>query len=244
MNMKGIFVTGTDTGVGKTVVAVAIAFYLRSMGIPVGVMKPVQTGCRRTRRKLLGDDTRFLIQAAGVQDPPERITPYRFRHPLAPWTVSRLERVRIKASTLLRSYERLRRQYNYMVVEGAGGLAVPITAHMSFLDLAKLFGLPLLVVARPGLGTLNHTRLTVEYARRHHVPVQGIVLNQTEKRRTGLAEKTNPYILRRICQVPVLGNIPYIDGLSRSSQSSGETIRKVVQHIRMDKLVKIPRPLL
>jgi len=241
--MKGIFVTGTDTGVGKTVVAAAIAFYLRSRGIRVGVMKPIQTGCRRTAKRPAGDDTRCLMRAAGVQDPPERITPYCLRYPLAPWTAARLEGVRIKASTLLRSYNQLRRQYDYMVVEGAGGLAVPINARMNFLDLAKLFGLPLLVVARPGLGTLNHTRLTVEYAMRNHVRLEGIVLNQTQRTRPGLAEKTNPLILRRICKVPVLGNIPYMDGLNRNPERLCGIIRKVVRHIRMTQLVKIPGPL-
>jgi dethiobiotin synthetase len=234
--MKGIFVTGTDTGVGKTVVAAALASYLRSAGLDVGVMKPVQTGCRLIHSRLFGDDTRLLMQAAGAQDPSELVTPYCLRHPLAPWTASQLEGVKIKLSVLLKAYWELCRRHIFMVVEGVGGLAVPITARMSVVDLALYFELPLLVVTKSGLGTLNHTRLTLEYARIRKVPVKGIVINQSEKRTVGLAEKTNPAILAALCKVPVLGNIPYIEGLNSGPSGLERRVKVVHRHIKMEKL--------
>lgn len=238
---KGIFITGTDTGVGKTVVAAALVAYLRSTGLDVGVMKPVHTGCRLSRSRSMGEDTRLLMRAAGSQDPPEMITPYCLRHPLAPWAASRMEGVRIRASVLLRAYRELCRRHPYLIVEGIGGLAVPITARMTVLDLAQRFGLPLLVVARPGLGTLNHTRLTIEYAKIRKVPVKGIILNETERRRSGLAERTNPALLEVLCKTPVLGKIPFIEGLKHNRLGLDGGMEEVVRrHIRIGQLMHLP----
>jgi dethiobiotin synthetase len=279
MNMKGIFVTGTDTGVGKTVVAVAIAFYLRSQGLNVGVMKPIHTGCQfighehaqraqsppvkaglaseykkgdllHSGRRIPagegrvlqpgGADTKLLMNAAGVQDPIEWITPYCLKYPLAPWTASQLEGVHIKLSVLLKAYQELRHRHSFLVVEGVGGLAVPITERLSIVDLALRFELPLLVVARPGLGTLNHTKLTIEYAKARKVPVKGIVLNETQKRNAGLAEKTNPAVLMALCNVPILGSIPFIQaiqGLKPRGAGLNRALKRVERHIRMKALM-------
>ena len=137
MVAKGIFITGTDTGVGKTVVASVLASYLRSTGLDVGVMKPVHTGCRSNRSGPIGHDTRILMRAAGVEDPSEMITPYCLKHPLAPWSASQMEGVTIRASVLLKAYRELCRRHPFLIVEGVGGLAVPITAHMTVLHLAR-----------------------------------------------------------------------------------------------------------
>ena len=237
---KGIFITGTDTGVGKTVVAAALASYLRSTGLDVGVMKPVHTGCRSIRSSPIGHDTRLLMLAARVQDPPEMITPYCLKHPLAPWTASQMEGVKIKTSVLLRAYRELCRRHSFLIVEGVGGLAVPITAHLTVLQLARFFGLPLLVVTRPGLGTLNHTQLTIEYARSRQVPVKGIVINETERKRSGLAEKTNPSLLAALCKTPVLGRVPFIEGLKLSGLGLHRTGEIICGHISMRELMQFP----
>ncbi|MCI0526950.1 MAG: dethiobiotin synthase [Nitrospira sp.] len=237
---RGIFITGTDTGVGKTIVAAALAYYLRTSGLDVGVMKPIQTGCRLIHSRLLGDDTRLLTQAAGVKDPSTLVTPYCLKHPLAPWTASQMERVKIKPSVLLKAYRELCHRHAFMVVEGIGGLAVPITARMNVVDLALFFELPLLVVTRPGLGTLNHTLLTLEYACARKVPVKGIVINQAEKRAAGLAEKTNLMALTALCKVPVLGSIPYIEGLNSGESKLDRAVKAVHRHMKMDGLFHLP----
>ena len=237
---KGIFITGTDTGVGKTVVAAALASYLRSTGLDVGVMKPVHTGCQSIRSGPIGHDTRLLMLAARVQDPPELITPYSLKHPLAPWPASQMEGVKIRTSVLLRAYQELCRRHPFLIVEGVGGLAVPITAHMTVLHLARLFGLPLLVVTRPGLGTLNHTQLTIEYAKSRKVPVKGIIINETERKRSGLAERTNPALLAALCKTPVLGRIPFLKGLLNSGLGLHRTGKIICRHIRMRELMQFP----
>jgi dethiobiotin synthetase len=235
---KGIFITGTDTGVGKTVVAATLASYLRSNGLDVGVMKPIQTGCRRTKSESVGKDADLLMYAAGVQVTHELVTPYCLKYPLAPWTASQLEGVHLKLSVLLKAYHQLRQRYTFLVVEGVGGLAVPITARLTVLDLAMRFELPLLVVARPGLGTLNHTKLTIDYAKIKKIPVIGVILNQTQNHKTGLTEKTNLTALKALCNVPILGNIPFIKDLELGISGFNRAIKRMRRHIRMETLME------
>ena len=234
---KGIFITGTDTGVGKTVVAAALASYLKSNGLDVGVMKPIHTGCRLIKSKPMGEDTQLLMHAARVQAAAELVTPYCLKYPLSPWMASQLEGINLKLSVLLKAYHQLRQRYTFLVVEGIGGLAVPITARLTVMDLALRFGLPLLVVARPGLGTLNHTKLTLAYAKAKKIPVIGVILNQTQNHKTGLAEKNNPAALTAFCKVPILGNIPFIKGLELHGSGLNRAVMRVGRHIRMEALM-------
>lgn len=200
--MRGLFVTGTDTGVGKTVVTAALAACLRARGTDVAVMKPFASGS--------WDDARLIRRAAGSRDALERITPFYFRHPLAPLASMRLERRRIRPEALRAKAAALARGRDFLLVEGIGGAAVPVTERFDAADTAALLGIPAVVVARLALGTLNHTRLTVEHLRRKRVAVRGIVLNAQGSARRGLAEKTNPALLEELCGVPVLGVFPAI----------------------------------
>ena len=216
--VRGLFITGTDTGVGKTVVACALAAWSRHHGVDVGVMKPVATGGRSVSngaaRYWLSDDARRLAAAAGVDDPWSLINPVCFKEPLAPWTAARRARTAIRLDAPLAALRTLRRRHPFLIVEGVGGLLVPLGPRTTVADLAKRFGLPLVVVARPGLGTLNHTLLTLECARRLRLPVRGIIVNQAtpppRDPMNRLAEETNPGILRRIARAPVLGRLPFL----------------------------------
>ena len=199
----GIFITGTDTGVGKTVVAGMLAAQLRQRGVRVGVMKPIACGG--------WEDSALLKRCAGVDDRLEEITPVYFKAPLAPWPASRLERRKIDWKKLSTAYTRLRRKYDFLIVEGVGGLLVPLTATQSVPHLIRRFKLPVVVVARLGLGTLNHTLLTLAEARRQRQKVRGVVLNETTPAKgKKLAEKTNPSLIRELGKVPVLAVVPYI----------------------------------
>ncbi len=206
---RGIFITGTDTGVGKTYVAAGIAAALRAQGANVGVMKPVETGCRLRSGRLIPADAVNLFRAAGSNDPIALINPYRLRKPLAPSVAARLEGKRILVSRIMHAYRTLLRRHDFMIIEGAGGIMVPLTRNYLFLDLARSIGLPVVIVARPGLGTINHTLLTIEVLRERGISTAGVVLNQTNKKRPGLAEETNPGVIEKITQVPVLGTVPY-----------------------------------
>lgn len=197
--MRGVFVMGTDTGVGKTVIAGALAALLRDRGVDAGVMKPFASGG--------WDDTRFLKNASGVQERLSEITPFYFKYPLAPYASLALERRRFKPQGWVKRLRTTWKQHDFWVVEGIGGALVPITRDYDCLDAAKELGLPVLVTARLGLGTINHTLLTVKAARARGLKVLGVVLNATQMR-AGLAEKTNPKVITELAGAPVLAVFP------------------------------------
>lgn len=205
---KGLFITGTDTGVGKTVVAAAAARALSSRGIDVGIMKPVETGCRKRNGRLVLSDALYLKKAARVSDSLEMITPFAYHAPLAPRTASLLEKKEIDLETILSAYDQLRRRHSFLIVEGVGGLMVPLTARADVSDLIRLFDLPVLLVARSGLGTLNHTLLTLHHGSRLGIQFLGIIFNRTAPS-PSLADKTNPAALAERTDVPLLGTLPY-----------------------------------
>ena len=206
---KGIFITGTDTGVGKTYVASGIAASLRAQGVNIGVMKPAETGCRIRSGDLIPADAIRLAKAAGAHDPLTLINPYRFRKPLAPSVASELEGKKIQPSRIMTSYRALVRRHDFMIIEGAGGIMVPLSGYYLNLDLAREIGLPVVVVARPGLGTINHTLLTIAAIKERGISIAGVVINYSDKRRQGTAERTSPEEIEKISRVPVLGVVPY-----------------------------------
>lgn len=171
--MRGLFVTGTDTGVGKTYVACALARGLRVAGVDVGVMKPIETGVPPTGP----EDARALQSAAGVEDPLELICPIRFSLPASPEAAARAEGRSVSRADLRKAFEFLARRHDFMLVEGAGGLLVPLDRDHDMADLARELDLPLLVVARGRLGTVNHTRLTLEVAEARGLEVFGVVIS-------------------------------------------------------------------
>ncbi len=209
---RGIFITGTDTGVGKTYVAAGIAAVLRSRGVNVGVMKPAETGCRMRLGALIPADAVRLVKAAGAHDSLKLINPYRFRKPLAPSLAAELEGNKIRISRIMNAYRTLLRRHDFMIIEGAGGIMVPLSGNYLYIDLARAIGLPLVVVARPGLGTINHTILTISALRERGLIIAGIVINYSDNRRPGLAEKTSPRAIEKISGVPVLGIVRYQTG--------------------------------
>jgi dethiobiotin synthetase len=206
---KGIFITGTDTGVGKTIVAAALARLLRMNGVNVGVMKPVTSGCREVEGRLVSDDAMLLCRSAGV-DCCSDVAPYLLREPLAPAEAAKLDGVRIDFSTIRSSYDSLASDRDYMIVEGAGGLMVPLAGGLLVADLIKELGLPVLVVARPNLGTINHTVLTCFSAQQMGLAVAGVIINRFPDE-PGLAERSASHHIGSLCGAPVLGVWPQCD---------------------------------
>lgn len=199
--MKAVFVTGTDTGVGKTFVAAGLAAALRRRGVDVGVMKPVATG--------RSGDARALIRASGSRDSLKLINPVHLKAPLSPHLAAKLESKRVDVRVIERAFKALLTRHEGVIVEGAGGLLVPIRDGFTFADLAKRLRLPLLIVARDTLGTINHTSLTVEAARARGLKVLGVVVNRTKSGRPDLAERLNPAAIAEATGVPVLAVLPW-----------------------------------
>jgi dethiobiotin synthetase len=172
---RGLFVTGTDTGVGKTLVACALVRRLRERGLGVGVMKPVETGVGAGGPL----DALALREAAGVGDALLEICPEPLAMAAAPAVAARREGREVDRAAMTRAFQRLAARHEWLVVEGAGGLLVPVATGCTMADLARDFGLPLLVVARAALGTINHTLLTLEAAVARGLPVAGVVISHT-----------------------------------------------------------------
>ncbi len=206
---KGIFITGTDTGVGKTFVAEGLLRAFGKMGFNICPMKPVETGCRIRKGELIPGDALKLMDAAGSKEPLDIVNPYRFKFPLAPAVAAGLEGVTIRKRKIFSAYNYLLNKYDITIVEGAGGIMAPVYKKYLFLDLIKDLNLPVIIVSRPGLGTINHTCLTIEAARSKGLNIPGVVINYAAKTKKGLSEKTNPEIIRRLGGAPVLGTVPY-----------------------------------
>jgi dethiobiotin synthetase len=205
---NGLFITGTDTGVGKTFVACALAARLRESGYRVGVMKPVETGCDSGDGEIAPQDAIALKAAAACELPLEQICPYQFREPLAPSVAAEREGRRIDVDRLMNIYRQISAAHDITLVEGAGGLMVPLLPSYTYADLANALKLPVIVVAANKLGVLNHLLLTLEHASCKGLGVLGYILNETE-RAPSLAAETNREALFSLTAVPCLAELSY-----------------------------------
>lgn len=194
--MKGFFITGTDTGVGKTFVACALAGAMRGRGLTVGVFKPVETGCVGCNGDLLPEDARALKKAAGCGEDLDLINPYRFSEPLAPSVAARNSGATIDFKVIRDSFRSIRDSSDAVIVEGAGGLLVPVSEDRTIAHMALLLELPLVVVAANRLGTINHTLLTVRHATTMGLKVAAVVLNDLSEERDPSAETNRDEIER------------------------------------------------
>jgi len=216
---KGIFITGTDTGVGKTVVSAILLSSLRNTGIDAVPMKPVQTGCIKSRGSLVAPDLEFVLRFTGLT-PSKTIknlmNPFRFKPACSPHLAAVMAGKAISFKEILRSFTILSKKHDAIIVEGAGGILTPITGSRTMLDLMKTLTLPVILVARPGLGTINHTLLSIRELRRAGLEVKGVIFNQTEPGRPGFIEKDNFRTITALGKVRILGFIPFNRNLKAS----------------------------
>jgi dethiobiotin synthetase len=183
------------------------------LGLKTGVMKPIESGCGHEGGILTPFDGMFLKQTAHIDEHIPLVTPCCLESPLAPMAAAERDMTEIDIDGIRRSFSTLAKKYEAMVVEGIGGLMVPVREDYYVIDIAREFGLPLLIVAKPGLGTVNHTMLTVKCALDAGLVVAGVIINYSQPAEGSLAEKTNPKLLAQICQVPILGTFPYLKNL-------------------------------
>jgi dethiobiotin synthetase len=215
--LTGLFVTGTDTGVGKTVISAALLRHFRLSGATPGAMKPVETGVQ-PGAEALSDGARLLAEVAPLQTLQE-VNPYRFRQPLAPFDAARLEGTRVDLEDIVRKYRRLTERFRPIVVEGAGGLLVPVGDDWSVRDLIVALNLPVVVVGRTGLGGINQALLTLEALRQAEGRIIALVLNQTVPPRDAVEEvqqRSTVELLGPRAGVPVIGPLHYLAGLSEN----------------------------
>ncbi|HKN87630.1 MAG TPA: dethiobiotin synthase [Nitrospiraceae bacterium] len=201
------FITGTDTGIGKTVVAASLALCLKQRGLRVAVMKPIETGCANAEE--LGTDAERLRTVIEATASINLISPYRFSLPVAPLAAARAAGVTIEIGRIAMACEDLGHGCDVVLVEGVGGLMVPLSEKMDVRHLIASLGLPTLVVGRAALGGVNHALLTIEALQQRAIPIVGIVLNQLATELNYQQTQSTVDLIRERSGVPVFGPLPY-----------------------------------
>ena len=220
----GLFVTGTDTGVGKTLIAGAIARILTSKGLKVGVFKPIATGCKRTWDGLVGSDSWFLASCANSNLSLSTITPIGYRTPAAPIVSAAREDRPIDFDRIAAAYKDICQNSNIVIVEGIGGVRVPLTEEFDLLDLAVEFALPAVIVARPNLGTINHTLMTIDCVRAAELKIAGIIVNGYNAVESTVAEDTAAETIAKCSSADVLAVVPFDETVRIEKPNLGEVI--------------------
>lgn len=240
MGKKGFFITGTDTGVGKTVITAGLLGAFRRKGENAIAFKPIQSGAIIEGNRLVSEDARFYGAAANI--PFEAMNCINLKTPVAPALAAEVEKVDIKVEELMSQYEDLHKNHDLVLVEGAGGLIVPLIGmDFTVADMAKLIGLPLIIVARPNLGTINHTCLTVNYAKSIGLEVAGVIISGYNPETEDLAEINNPRMIEKMAGVPVRGLVPRIKGLQVEGKQPNASylVEAIEASVDLDKLLGI-----
>ena len=210
--MHGIFVTGTNTGVGKTAVAAGLAWALRKEKIDVGVMKPFATANRVFSKEYRSEDTAILARASGVPDSDCNLNPFFYSIAASPLVATELlQSPPVDIEEALLQLKKLATKHRFLIAEGIGGIMVPLTENKSLADFVKLTNLPLVIVSTSRLGTLNHTFLTVMACKKFRLKIAGIILNKTSKNPDKVEQKTAE-VLERLTDIKVLARIPFLRG--------------------------------
>ncbi|MGR3304238.1 MAG: dethiobiotin synthase [Candidatus Scalindua sp.] len=229
---KGIFVTGIDTGVGKTVIAGAIAAAIKAHGLDVGVMKPVATGAREIDGKLISEDVVYLKKIIDSTDDDDLVNPIRLKPASAPTIAASKTGVLIDMENVWKAYKELADKHDFVVVEGIGGLMVPIDDNTLVADMALKMDLALVIVSKHYMGAINHTLLTLEYARSRNLRIKGIIFNMLRNGEEFVAE------IRRLSSSPVLGTIPFNENVCVEKCLYGDIVECFRKEINISKIMR------
>lgn len=209
--LKNIFITGTDTDVGKTIVSAALAATILNEGYKTGVYKPFQSGCIYENDRLSNPDPDFIYK---INSKILVKSSYNLICPSAPHLAASLENININKELILADYGEMAEKCDFLIVEGSGGLLVPVNDNLLIRDYIKILDLPLIIVARPDLGTINHVLLTIEAAKSYNIEVLGVIISNYPENTDDLVIKTAPEYIKQFSGVDILGilpNIPDID---------------------------------
>jgi len=241
--MAGLFITATDTEIGKTVIAGAIAAALKGRGLDVGVMKPVASGgVANGAGKLVAEDATFLMQAAGIgESERELVNPLCLAPALTPAVAAVVSGATVDIQKFITSYQKLKEIHDSLIVEGVGGIVAPLWQDYLVADLMAEFALPVIVVARPNLGTINHTVLTVEYGRSRGIHIAGIIMNGWNQSEAGILEKSNEEYITRLTGLPILGKFPHAASISVPEGKTLGLGNLAEEYLHMDQIVRLIR---
>jgi len=226
--MKGYFVTGTDTGVGKTAITAGIAGSLRNLGVNVGVMKPIATGYQQ-KTGYKSSDVTILAEAAGIKDPEDLINPVFLPIPTSPYDASKLLSVPIDMPLILTKFKKLLSLHDVILIEGIGGIMTPITKNFFVADMIKAMAIETIIVTRATLGTLNHTVMTCKMCKDYDIKVKGLVINNFDEKGSP-AEKSAPTTLYELTGINIIGIIPFIKDLNQIDKMIEMVSKKIDVH--------------
>ena len=232
-----IFITGTDTDVGKTIVTAGLAAVMQSLGYQTGIYKPVQTGCIVKNGSLVAPDLEFIKSID-----PNIITKstYNFKEPIAPALAAEMEGVKISRQAFVNDYNELRNKCEFVIVEGAGGILCPITNDFFIRDLAKLLDTPMVVVTKPNLGTVNHTLLTLQSARAAKIDVRGVIISNYDKNSEDISEKNAPWMISRYSNERILGTLPNV--VDNGKLNPERLISEILKNLNLQMIFDIEIP--
>lgn len=221
---SGLFITGTGAGVGKTLIAGAIAKMLTDDGVKAGVFKPIATGCKRQWEGLVSCDTEFLANCANSDLSLSTITPVGYVTPAAPILGAAQEGHPVDFDAVADAYKDICDNSDIVIVEGIGGVRMPLTAEFDLLDLAVEFGLPVVVITRLNAGTINHTLMTLDCIRAAELKIAGVIINGYNATEATVAEETAGQVIAQCGGVNILCSVPFDETVDIEAQSLGEVI--------------------
>jgi dethiobiotin synthetase len=210
--VKAYFITGTDTGVGKTSITAGLAGSMRKLGVAVGIMKPIATGYPN-KTGFKSHDVAKLAEAAFVNDPENLINPVFLPLPTSPYDATKLLELSIDMPLIFEQFKKLLSMHEMLLVEGIGGIMTPITKNFFVADMIKGMGIEAIIVTRATIGTLNHTVMTCRMCKDYGIKIRGLVINNFDEKGTP-AEKNAPTTLYELTNIPILGTVPFIKDLN------------------------------
>lgn len=237
--MSGLFVTATDTDVGKTVITGAIAAGLRARGQGVGVMKPFASGgARRQGGRLVSDDATFLMAAAGQPESTRPlVNPICLEPALTPAVAAKISGTTLDLDRVLAVFRTLAARHRYTLVEGVGGITAPLWEDYLVADLAKNMALPLIIVVRPNLGTINHTVLTAMYARQRGLKIAGLIINNWPEASASILEQSNLDYITRLTGLTLLGKFPHTGRVGVADCRTGDLASLAEKHLDLERII-------
>jgi len=239
--MSGLFITATDTDVGKTVITGAIAAAFKARGMNVGVMKPMASGgVADSQGTLVAEDATFLMRAAGIgESERDLVNPLCLEPALTPAVAAKVSGVFVDIPAIIKVYQVLTESYEPLLVEGVGGITAPLWQDYLLADFMVELALPVIVVTRANLGSINHTVLTIEYARHRGIQVAGIIINGWNDGEVGILEISNGEYMERLTGVPILGRFPYSSAISEGEIQSVALAQLAEQYLQIDEIFRI-----
>lgn len=236
---KGLFITGTDTDAGKTVITGAITAACKERGIDVIPLKPVASGgVNNANGQLVSEDASFLLRAAGLDETARAaVNLLCFKPPLTPAVAARVSQASIDVALLTDFCRKALATHELTLVEGVGGITAPIWEDYLVADMMLELKMPALIVATPHLGGINHAVLTAAYARQRDIPVLGFIINHWDEAEAGVLEHTNIEYITRLTGLPVLGKFPFVETISVPQAKTAALASLAEQHINMEAIL-------